>query len=127
MIASDAKATSPQPLNIVHYNCLRYPNGGQVTKPSASIPTCPGSSYLSAKITLPGCWDGKNLDSPDHRSHMAYPVRGACPVTHPVGLPSVGIRVRWKTVRGYPAPGSRLSAAASSPCMPTSGMSGTGR
>jgi hypothetical protein len=47
-----------------------------VTKPSASIPTCPGSSYLSAKITFPGCWDGKNLDSPDHRSHMAYPVRG---------------------------------------------------
>jgi Domain of unknown function (DUF1996) len=107
MVAGDAKATSPQPLGIVHYNCLRYPNGGQVTKPSASIPTCPENSYLSAKISFPGCWDGKNLDSPDHKSHMAYPVRGACPVSHPVGLPSVGIRVRWKTVRGVPS--SRLS------------------
>jgi hypothetical protein len=107
MIAGDAKATRPQPLNIVHYNCLRYPNGGQVTKPSASIPTCPDGSYLSAKITFPGCWDGKNLDSADHKSHMAYPVRGACPVSHPVGLPSVGVRVRWKTVRGVAS--SRLS------------------
>jgi hypothetical protein len=107
MVAGDAKATSPQPLDIVHYNCLRYPNGGQVTKPSASIPTCPENSYLSAKISFPGCWDGKNLDSPDHKSHMAYPVRGACPVSHPVSLPSVGIRVRWKTARGVPS--SRLS------------------
>jgi Domain of unknown function (DUF1996) len=107
MIAGNAKATSPQPLDVAHFNCLRHPNGGQVTRPSASIPTCPGGSYLSAKISFPGCWDGKNLDSPDHKSHMAYPVRGACPVSHPVGLPSVGIRVRWKTVRGVPS--SRLS------------------
>jgi len=110
MIAGDAKATGPQPLDVVHYNCLRYPNGGQVTKPSASISTCPGGSYLSAKITFPGCWDGKNLDSSDHKSHMAYPVRGACPVSHPVGLPSVGIRVRWKTVRGVPSSQLSLSS-----------------
>jgi hypothetical protein len=107
MVAGDAKATSPQALDIVHYNCLRYPNGGQVTKPSAGIPSCPQNSYLSAKITFPGCWDGRHLDSADHKSHMAYPVRGACPVSHPVGLPSVGIRVRWKTVRGMAS--SRLS------------------
>ena len=107
MVAGDAKATSPQALDIVHYNCLRYPNGGQVTKPSAASPSCPQNSYLSAKITFPGCWDGRHLDSPDHKSHMAYPVRGACPVSHPVGLPSVGIRVRWKTVRGMAS--SRLS------------------
>jgi Domain of unknown function (DUF1996) len=107
MIAGDGKATGPQPLDVVHFNCLRYPNGGQVTKSSAAIPTCPPGSYLSAKITFPGCWDGRNLDSPDHKSHMAYPVRGACPVSHPVGLPSLGIRVRWKTVRGVPS--SRLS------------------
>jgi hypothetical protein len=110
MVAGDAKATRPQPLDIVHYNCLRFPSGGQVTKPSAAIPTCPGGSYLSAKITFPGCWDGKSLDSPDHKSHMAYPVRGACPASHPVGLPSVGIRVRWKTVRGVPSSQLSLSS-----------------
>ena len=27
---------------------------------------------------------GSNLDSADHQSHVAYPVRGRCPSTHPV-------------------------------------------
>jgi len=38
------------------------------------------------------CWDGINLDSPDHKSHMAYPSRyngGNCPSSHPVRLPGV--------------------------------------
>ena len=41
---------------------------------------------------FPMCWDGKNLDSPDHRSHMAYPTKyntGDCPATHPVRLPAL--------------------------------------
>jgi uncharacterized protein DUF1996 len=72
MIAGVSTVTSRQSTDIVYYNCLRYPGGGQVTSSSAAIPTCPGGSYLSAKIIFPGCWDGANLDSADHRSHMAY-------------------------------------------------------
>jgi Domain of unknown function (DUF1996) len=110
MVAGDAKATSPQSTDIVHYNCLRYPNGGQAGKSSAAIPNCPPGTYLSAKIVFPGCWDGRNLDSPDHKSHMAYPVRGRCPVSHPVGLPSLSIRLRWKTARGIPSSQLALSS-----------------
>ncbi|KAI4591668.1 hypothetical protein KJ359_012693 [Pestalotiopsis sp. 9143b] len=46
-------------------------------------------------VTFPSCWDGKNTDSPDHRSHVAYPASGtfesggACPSTHPVKIPQV--------------------------------------
>ncbi|KAL1858878.1 hypothetical protein VTK73DRAFT_7748 [Phialemonium thermophilum] len=46
-------------------------------------------------ITFPSCWDGKNTDSPDHKSHVAYPATGtfesggACPATHPVKIPQV--------------------------------------
>jgi hypothetical protein len=40
------------------------------------------------QIFFPQCWDGQNLDSSDHKSHMAYPVDnyngGSCPSTHPV-------------------------------------------
>lgn len=100
MVAGDSRATTAQPLDIVHYNCLRYPQGGQVTRSSAAIPSCPAGTYLSAKITFPSCWDGVNLDSADHKSHMAYPNRQECPVTHPVGLPALGIRLRWKAARG---------------------------
>ena len=107
MIAGDSTARSPQSTDIVHYNCLHYPQGGQVTGNSAAIPTCPAGSYLSAKIVFPGCWDGRNLDSADHKSHMAYPVRGACPVSHPVAVPTLAIRLRWKTAQSTPS--SRLS------------------
>jgi hypothetical protein len=51
------------------------------------------------------CWDGVNLDSPDHKSHVAYPKQGAasfsgtsvggdCPSTHPVKIPQVMLEVR---------------------------------
>ncbi|KAA8912018.1 hypothetical protein FN846DRAFT_1019385 [Sphaerosporella brunnea] len=46
--------------------------------------TCPYG--LRLQIVMPSCWDGKNLDSPDHKSHMAYPSgndNGKCPSTHP--------------------------------------------
>lgn len=45
-----------------------------------------------AQVFFPSCWDGKNLDSPDHKSHMAYPSGmngGKCPPTHPTKLISV--------------------------------------
>lgn len=110
MIAGDSTARGQQPTDIVHYNCLRDPQGGQVTSSSAAIPTCPAGSYLSAKIVFPGCWDGRNLDSPDHKSHMAYPVKGDCPVSHPVGLPTLAIRLRWKTAKSIPSSQLSLSS-----------------
>jgi hypothetical protein len=111
MIAGDAAARSPQPTDIVHYNCLRHPQGGQVTGSSAAIPSCPGGTYLSAKIIFPSCWDGRNLDSPDHKSHMAYPAKGRCPVGHPVSLPTLGIRLRWKQATSIPSSQLELSSA----------------
>lgn len=46
------------------------------------------------------CWDGTNLDSPDHKSHVAYSGTGAsgggaCPSTHPVKLPQVMYELMW--------------------------------
>ncbi|KAK7975498.1 hypothetical protein PG989_013961 [Apiospora arundinis] len=58
---------------------------------------------IRATITFPTCWDGVNLDSPDHKSHVAYPTSGSfestgpCPSTHPVRLPQVMYEVMWDT------------------------------
>jgi hypothetical protein len=47
------------------------------------------------EISFPQCWDGVNLDSPDHKSHMAYPdyrnrpARSTCPASHPVPIPEI--------------------------------------
>jgi len=49
------------------------------------------------------CWDGKNTDSPDHKSHVSYPASGSfestgpCPSSHPVRLPQVMYEVMWDT------------------------------
>jgi hypothetical protein len=55
----------------------------------AAPPTQCSQGVITLSITFPNCWDGKNLDSADHHSHMAYPVSGKCPTTHPVILPRV--------------------------------------
>lgn len=48
-----------------------------------------GCKQLRAQVTYPSCWDGKNLDSPDHKSHVAYPAKfsgGVCPQSHPIAF-----------------------------------------
>jgi hypothetical protein len=51
-------------------------------------------------IIFPACWDGKNLDSPDHKSHVAYSGNGAsgggsCPSAFPVKLPQIMYELMW--------------------------------
>ncbi|WP_133365834.1 DUF1996 domain-containing protein [Qipengyuania sediminis] len=54
---------------------------------------CTAGADLIADTGAPNCWDGKHLDTPDHRSHMSYIVTdphtaiGRCPSTHPYLIP----------------------------------------
>jgi len=59
---------------------------------------------IRSVITFPTCWDGKNLDSPDHKSHLAYAIgarpygagpTGTCPASHPIVIPQVMYEVMW--------------------------------
>jgi hypothetical protein len=52
---------------------------------------------IMVSIRFPTCWDGKNLDSPDHQSHIAYPSGQSCPATHPVSIPQVFYETYWDT------------------------------
>jgi hypothetical protein len=60
---------------------------------------CPVGAWLRMFATIPDCWDGKNLDTPDHRSHMAYEAgpaalsgKIACPADHPYMIPEIAIQ-----------------------------------
>lgn len=59
---------------------------------------------LEMSMRMPSCWDGKNLDSPDHRSHVAYPEdsdpENPCPASHPVRLPQIRMFTRIMPYRG---------------------------
>jgi hypothetical protein len=46
-------------------------------------------------VEFPQCWDGENLDSVDHMSHVAYPTDGKCPSTHPVAIPLISYNVLY--------------------------------
>eukprot|EP00540_Astrosyne_radiata_P004172 CAMPEP_0116859856 /NCGR_PEP_ID=MMETSP0418-20121206/22073_1 /TAXON_ID=1158023 /ORGANISM="Astrosyne radiata, Strain 13vi08-1A" /LENGTH=502 /DNA_ID=CAMNT_0004494161 /DNA_START=213 /DNA_END=1718 /DNA_ORIENTATION=- len=64
---------------------------------------------LETEIPFPNCWDGVNIDSPDHMSHVAYSnngdimdVTGPCPPSHPVKLPKIEFFVRVSPYTGGP-------------------------
>jgi hypothetical protein len=41
-------------------------------------------------VLFPSCWDGLNLDSADHQSHLSYSQSGtSCPGSHPVPVPQL--------------------------------------
>ncbi|KAG9225080.1 hypothetical protein CCMSSC00406_0008756 [Pleurotus cornucopiae] len=87
----------------VTFLCLDF--NGQTTRHS-ELPkkVCP--SGVRAQINFPNCWDGKNTDSPDHKSHVAFqangPDTGGCKdPKFPVTLPRIFIEVYWDTNK-YP-------------------------
>ncbi|RDL40252.1 Uncharacterized protein BP5553_00231 [Venustampulla echinocandica] len=111
------------------YRCYTGPNfGGDNAAPCAdntldteAFPTKPCLGGIRSNIHFPTCWDGKNLDSPNHQDHVAYPTTGpadflslggACPSTHPVRIPQIMLEVVWDTTKfndksQWPADGSQ--------------------
>ena len=105
MIAGDAKATSPQDMRVTFWSC----GVASGVQRSTDVPTCPDTrgSFLRLHIRFPECWDGRRLDSADHKSHMAYATRAGCPSTHPVEVPQI------TQIYRYPARGGDGFALAS--------------
>ncbi|RCI16640.1 hypothetical protein L249_2572 [Ophiocordyceps polyrhachis-furcata BCC 54312] len=57
---------------------------------------------LRAETYFPSCWDGISLDSPNHKSHMAFPSigdynTGVCPPSHPKAILSVFLEFFYDT------------------------------
>jgi hypothetical protein len=98
MIAGESTATTAQGLDVVRWSC------GSTGEPSPVPVACPvPGAPLRLELRFPACWDGTNLDSADHRSHVARPDDGACPASHPVTIPEVTMEVRYPQVPS-PAP-----------------------
>lgn len=71
---------------------------------------CAVGDLLDMVITFPQCWDGVNLDSPDHKSHMAYPRNGGCPGSHPVPLVEISYHISFAITRPNQTVNWRLSS-----------------
>jgi hypothetical protein len=89
MIAGRHDAAEPQPLEIVAWTC------GTGIERSALPPECPAERGLRMLVTFPDCWDGVQLDAPDHAAHVAYSTGGACPDSHSVHVPQLQFAVQY--------------------------------
>ncbi len=103
IIAGYSKATGPDDNSSARWSCLHH---GEVP-PGKEFVDCPDGSMLESYLDFPQCWNGVDLDSADHKSHMAFPVGGQCPSTHPVPVPKL------RQVLRYPvnSPPEQLSLA----------------
>jgi hypothetical protein len=81
------------------YRPWKCSTGGGTFNTLAEV-TCDAGGKIMAALGAQSCWDGKNLDSPDHRSHMASCSQNGygecqCPSTHPVIIPHFTLLVSW--------------------------------
>lgn len=108
IVAGDARATEPQDRDVIDWWCATGPAFDQGrTLFSSVMPSCAPGLMVVLTVRFPQCWDGINLDSADHQSHMAYGLGAywppgqpavplGCPPSHPVPLPEITELYRWR-------------------------------
>ncbi len=89
-VIAGASPDDPDGVNRYRWKCENKIGGGPYQPINfgpfyETIPDCRAMGYetLGFMLDFPYCWDGKNLDSADHRSHMSYSCGGAYPVVFP--------------------------------------------
>ncbi|MEU2714731.1 DUF1996 domain-containing protein [Streptomyces sp. NPDC007205] len=79
IITGDAKTTTNGLANAnAHWSCTGFENRVQLTQ---QYPICPQGSKVVRTFAFQSCWDGQNIDSANHRTHVAFPdpASGVCP------------------------------------------------
>jgi hypothetical protein len=106
MIAGDAKKKVPTPRGAQgQFYCAFYGPGdidGVARSTNGNWPICGGDATLHFMMQFPDCWDGKHLDSPNHKDHVAFGTGNACPAGHPVKIPAITFDIRYGA-KGSPA------------------------
>jgi len=100
VVVGNPAATSPDQNPHARWNCT--PGSAS----STDFMNCPAGTKLQTYLNFPTCWNGRDLDSPNHFSHMAWALGGLgapCPGTHPVVVPRV------QFVITYPVNGGGLT------------------
>ena len=97
MIVGDAMRQVPTPVGAVNqFYCAGGPLDGASRSRDGNWPVCDGGT-LHFTMRFPDCWDGQHLDSPDHRSHVAFGVGGRCTDQFPVPIPAVTFSISYPT------------------------------
>jgi hypothetical protein len=75
VLYGDAKVSTNGPANAkASWTCTGFEN-----RLTDKYPICPNGSKVKRIHTFPSCWDGKNIDSANHRTHIVFPdASGKC-------------------------------------------------
>jgi uncharacterized protein DUF1996 len=99
MIAGDAKKKQPTPRGAQgQFYCAFYGPGnvdGDSRSDNGNWPICGKPASLHYMMQFPDCWDGKNLDSPTHKAHVAFGTDAGCPAGHPVRIPALTFDIAY--------------------------------
>ena len=99
IITGDAKTLTNGLGNAnAHWSCTGFESRVQLTE---QYPLCPSGSKVVRTFEFQSCWDGKNTDSANHRSHVAFPDKASdvCPVGF-VAIPKLTMRLTYKVPAG---------------------------
>ena len=116
MITGNSAAKTPGSAGY-RFVCSGGPNN-ENDKYGTTMGDCDVGASLVQQLNFPQCWDGVNLDSPDHRSHMASPSNGACPASHPVAIPAISFNVAYVVTEAHQMQYWRLSSDNYDPTLP---------
>lgn len=104
-------------------------NGSYTTIAAVVAAGCPAGDILYIAMNGMSCWNGTQVDSADHRTHMAWPTGGnvsvswtslgvaqipestrACPTTHPYKIPTFAWQAYFVTDASFAAGKWHLSS-----------------
>lgn len=107
-------STAAQSTSIARWHCQSWNASDAAGGPfSSTIPECLAPDMLRFDVFFPSCWNGKDLDSADHQSHMAYPSGTAnqvqCPTTHPYPIVRLSYHFAFPLFPGQLDPQTKTS------------------
>ena len=99
-VQGDAKLQQPTPKN-AGSNQFWCAGSAEIGRSAdGNWPVCAPGGNLIFQLVFQDCWDGKNVDSPDHKSHMGGMVNGECTGAYPVAVPDLSLMVNYDSLGG---------------------------
>ena len=118
--------TGKGPTGAMYFNCAGpTASSGHYPDLTTALANCPAGqgNRVGTVIKAPACWDGKNLDSANHRDHVSYASYGTwgylkCPPTHSYVIPGFTLQAWWGVGEGDDVRLWSLSSDAMRPDLP---------
>jgi len=96
LITGDAKSGTNGPANArAQWTCSGFTN-----RTTTKYPICPRGSMVLRILDFPSCWDGANIDSANHRTHVTFPAANGRCAAGTKAIPQLRMTLGYSVPRG---------------------------